>query len=273
MNPTRVGPARVTPTPDRSKPTALRVARHAWALCRRNIVQMRSEPMQLLDAALMPIVFSVIFLCIFGGAVGGGTARYRDYLMPGILVETVVFAARTTGVALNLDSSTGLLDRFRALPVSHWSVLIGRIGTDAVRMLFGQLTVFGFALLLGFRVQTGPLALLGAMLLLLGFGTAISWVTACVGLTVRSPQTVDNAGFIWMIPLQFGSSLFVPTSTMPGWLRAFAEINPLTLSCDAVRALLVGGPTMRPLLGALVWIVGLTAVFGPLAVRQYGRRS
>jgi len=272
MSATQVGPARAVTTAPPPRSTAGRAVRHAWALCRRNLVQMKTEPMQLFDAALMPMVFSVIFLYIFAGAIGGGTAEYRAYLIPGMLVETVIFAARSTGVALNHDFSSGLMDRFRSLPVSRSSVLLGRVGTDACRMLFGQLAMLGFAFLLGFRVRTDALALVGAALLLLAFGTAVAWVTACIGLTVRSPQTVDTAGFIWMIPLQFGSSMFVPPSTMPGWLRAFAEVNPLTLCCDAVRGLLVGGPVMQPVLGTLAWTAGLTAVFAPLALRQYRRR-
>lgn len=254
------------------RPGLGRQARHVSALLRRGLVQMRGEPMQLFDAAIMPIVFLLIFLYLFGGAVGGGTAQYRTYLVPGILVETVVFAARNTGVALNHDFSTGLMDRFRALPVSRWSVLLSRIGIDACRMVFGVLGVLLFAFVLGFRVGTGLLPALGATLLLVAFGCSICWVTACIGITVRSPQTVDTAGFIWMIPLQFGSSLFVEPGTMPGWLRVFAEVNPLTLVCEAVRGLLVGGPVTAPLIGALAWIAGLTVVFGRLAVRQFGRR-
>jgi len=273
MSTTEVRPVAVAVARHARKPTVRRVLRHSAAICRRNLAQMKSEPLQLLDVALMPIVLSLIFLYMFGGAIGGGTEEYRRYLMPGMMVETIALAARATGLGLNLDFSTGMMDRFRALPVARSAVLAGRIGADVCRMLIGQLTMLGFAFAIGFRVQTGPLAVLGAVLLLLAFGTALSWVTAFIGLVVRSPQTVDTAGFIWMIPLQFGSSMFVAPSTMPGWLQAFAKINPITLVCDAVRNLLVGGPLMQPVLGALAWTVVLTAVFAPLAVRRYTRRT
>lgn len=264
--------ATTVPTGSRNV-AARRMLRHSAAICRRNLVQMKSEPLQLLDAAVMPMVLSLIFLYLFGGAIGHGERDYRLYLMPGMMVETIAVASRATGLGLNLDFSTGIMDRFRALPIARSAVLAGRLGADVCRMALSQLVMFGFAVVIGFRVQTGLPAVIGAVLLLLAFGSALSWVSAFIGLLVRGPQTVDTAGFLWMLPLQFGSSMFVSPNTMPGWLRTFAEINPVSFICDAVRNLLIGGPTTQPVLGALAWIIGLTAVFAPLAVRQYARRT
>jgi oleandomycin transport system permease protein len=249
-----------------------RPLRHTGIMLRRNLLSLRAEPLQVLDVAIMPMVLAVVFLVVFGGVLGGG-GDYRAWLLPGMIVETVAFAARATGVGLNVDFGTGIMDRFRALPVSRASVLAGRIAADACRMALGATLVLVFALVIGFRIRTGPLAVLAAFAVLLAFGTALSWVTAFIGISVRSPQAVDTAGFLWIIPLQFGSSMFVDPATMPGWLRAVAAVNPISLACDAVRALLNGGPALAPVLGTLGWTVALTAVFAPLAVRAYARRT
>jgi oleandomycin transport system permease protein len=241
-------------------------------MLRRNLFQLAAEPLQVLDVAVMPMVLTVVFLVVLGGALGAGTGDYRAWLLPGMVVETVTFAARATGVGLNVDFGTGVMDRFRSLPIARSAVLAGRIGADALRMTLGAVLMLGFAWLIGYRVQTGPLSVLAALLVLLAFGTALSWVTAFIGISVRSPQTVDTAGFLWMIPLQFGSSMFVDPATMPGWLRVIASVNPISLACNATRALLNGGPALTPVLGTLAWALALSAVFAPLAVRAYARR-
>ncbi|WP_344881136.1 ABC transporter permease [Allokutzneria multivorans] len=250
-----------------------RTARHVVALSRRNLLQLRAEPLRLVDATVMPMVLSLIFLYLFGGAISKGQGEYVLYLMPGMMVEAIAFASRATGIGLNLDFATGIMDRFHAMPIARSAVLGGRITADVVRMAVALAVMFAFALVVGFRVQTGPVEVLAAVLLLLAFGSALCWVSAYVGLLVRSPQAVGSVGFLWMIPLQFGSSMFVPPVTMPGWLQAFAAINPVTSVCDAARGLLTGGPVAQPVLLSLAWIVGLTAVFAPLAVRRYTRRS
>ncbi|MFD0383471.1 ABC transporter permease [Streptomyces stramineus] len=242
------------------------------AITRRNLTQIKSDPAQLLDATVMPMVFTLVFVYVFGGAIGNGQADYRQYLIPGIMVQTVSFAAQVTGVALNMDFSKGVMDRFRSMPIARSAVLSGRILAD-VWLALGQVVILAFAFLIGFRVHTNVLAVLGAMALLLLYGIALSWIAAFVGLVIRSPQTVQSMGFLWMIPLQFGSSMFAPPSTMPGWLRAFVEINPTTLVVDACRGLLVGGPVASNVIGSLLWIGGVLLVFVPLSVRQYGRRT
>lgn len=248
-----------------------RLLRQSGAICRRNLLQLRGEPLQALDV-VMPMVLGLLFLGAFGGAVGRTGTDYARYLLPGIMVQAVTIVSMATGIGLNQDFGGGFIDRLRALPIARSSVLAGRIAADLIRMAAGLLLVFGFALAVGLRVHGGPLGTLAALALVLAFGTALSWVSAFVGLAIRSPQTVQSLGFVWMIPLQFGSSLFVPAGTMPAWLRPFVAVNPMTQVCDATRGLLGGTAATGPVLGTLAWTVGVTLVFAPAAVRRYGRR-
>ncbi|AHH99505.1 ABC transporter permease [Kutzneria viridogrisea] len=268
---TTVVQAPVGPVRARIGPRA--VLRHSLAITRRNLVQVRNDPGQLLDATLMPMIFTLIFVYVFGGAIATDQHSYLQYLMPGIMVQTLAFASRATGIGLSTDFGNGLMDRFRALPIARSAVLTGRVLADLCRLLLGQLVMLVFALVIGFRVQTGPLEVLGALLVLVLYGFALCWVSAFIGLVVRSPQTVQTVGFLWTIPLQFGSSMFVPTATMPGWLRAFSSVNPTTLVTDTCRALLNGGPVVTNLAGALGWSLGLVLVFVPLSVWHYRRRT
>jgi len=249
------------------------VLRHSLAIARRNLVQVRNDPGQLLDATLMPMVFTLIFVYVFGGAIATDQHTYLQYLMPGIMVQTLAFASRASGIGLSVDFGNGLMDRFRSLPIGRSAVLTGRVLADLCRLALGQLVMLTFAMVIGFRVQTGPLEVLAALGLLVLYGFALCWVSAYIGLAVRSPQTVQTVGFLWTIPLQFGSSMFVPTATMPPWLRAFSSINPTTLVTDTSRALLNGGAYGVSLLGALGWVAGLLVVFIPLSVWQYRRRT
>lgn len=243
------------------------------AITRRNLVRIRSDPGQLFEASVMPMVLALVFIYVLGGAIGGDQADYRQFLMPGIMVETALFASRGTGIGMNLDFSNGVMDRFRSLPIARFSVLSARILAEMCRMLLGQVVILAFAFLIGFRVQTGPLQVLGAIGLIMVFGMAVCWVSAFIGLVVRSPETVQSVGFVWMIPLQFASSMFAPPETMPPWLRAFAEANPLSHVINACRGLLLGGPVAVHLLPALAWTAGLIVVFAPLAVRRFVRRT
>jgi oleandomycin transport system permease protein len=250
-----------------------RVLRQSLAMFRRNMMQLRADPLDLLAGAMMPMLLALIFLYVFGGAISNGNiAGYRLYLLPGIMVDAITFASRSTGVGLNMDFSNGMVDRFRSFPIARSSILIGRITADVMRMALGQIVMLTFALLVGFRAAGGVGSILAASLVMLAFGAALSCVSAFIGLAVRSPQAVQSLGFMWMIPLQFASSMFVQPSTMPSWLRGFAEINPVSLVCDASRDLMMGVDATGPLLGTLAWIVGIVAVFGPLAVLQYSRR-
>lgn len=248
--------------------------RHATAIARRNLVQVKGDPGQLMDATVMPMAFTLVFVYVFGGAVARDQQDYLQFLIPGIMVQTLAFATRGTGVGLSTDFGNGLMDRFRAMPIARSSVLVGRIMADMCRLLLGQLVMLLFAVVIGFRVTGSVSAAVAALGVLMLYGMALSWVSAFVGLALRSPQTVQTVGFLWTIPLQFGSSMFVPTSTMPGWLQAFASVNPTSLVIDLCRALLLGGPVDGgTVTGVAVWVVVLVAVFAPAAVACFRRRT
>ncbi len=255
-------------------PSASRqVVGHTLAITRRNLRKVLSSPGQVLDATLMPLIFALIFVYIFGGAISGSTAAYRQYVMPGIMALTTTIASRTAGISLHADFASGMMDRFRILPMMAWAVLAGRILTDALRMLVSLLVVFVFALLIGFRVHTGPAQTGAALGLILLYGIALAWLHALIGLTARSAETVQSVGMLAMVPLQFGSSIFVAPNTMPGWLGALVAHNPMSAVVDAARALLTGGPAATHVTAALAWSLGLIAVTAPLAVHRFARRG
>ncbi|WP_346139493.1 ABC transporter permease, partial [Saccharopolyspora erythraea] len=263
-------PSRMREVSGRVGPRA--TLRHTGAIARRNLLQVVNDRGAILDATLMPMIFTLIFVYVFGGAIANGDqSDYKQYLLPGIMVQTVSFASRLTGVTLNVDASKGVMDRLRALPIARSAVLSARISADMCRVLLGQLVMFVFALVIGFRVQTDPLSALAAFGVLLAYGFALCWISAFIGLALKSPETVQSIGFIWTIPLQFGSSMFVPLDTMPGWLRAFAQVNPTTLVTDTCRNLFLGGPVAPSALGAFLWIGGMLLVFVPLSVWKYRR--
>jgi oleandomycin transport system permease protein len=247
------------------------VLRHTGAIARRNLLQVINDRGAILDATLMPMIFTLIFVYVFGGAIANDQGDYKQYLLPGIMVQTVSFASRLTGVTLNVDASKGVMDRLRALPIARSAVLSARISADMCRMLLGQVVMFVFALIIGFRVQTDVVSTLAAIGVLLAYGFALCWISAFIGLALKSPETVQSVGFIWTIPLQFGSSMFVPLETMPGWLRAFAQVNPTTLVTDTCRNLFLGGPVAPAALGAFLWIGGILVIFVPLSVWKYRR--
>lgn len=257
----------------RSTTDPRRVFRQSMAICRRNLLHMRGAPIQLVSMAFFPMLIGLVLIYVFGGAIGNGQLDYKTFVLPGITFQTVAVASRLTGVWLNLDFTSGMMDRLRSFPIARSSVLVGRIIADVCRMAIAFVVMFAFGFAIGFRAPGGPLAMVGSMLLMVGLGIALSWVSACIGLFLRRPQSVQMAASLWMLPLQFCSSMFVPPETMPGWLRGFAEVNPVTLVCDASRALMSGADATGPVLGTIGWIIGTTVVFGPLAVMQYGRRT
>jgi ABC transporter DrrB family efflux protein len=196
---------------------------------------------------------------------------YVDYLIPGIFVQTTVFGAIGAAIGLATDLKSGLLERFRSLPMARSAVLAGRTLADLARNVFvvALMAAVGFAV--GFRVHTGALAFLVALALVLLFGYALSWVFATVGLLVGDPETAQAAAFPVMAPLVFASSAFVPVSSMPGWLQPFANHQPVSVTASAVRALAIGGPTTSYLLQSLAWCAAILLVFAPVAVRRYRR--
>jgi oleandomycin transport system permease protein len=253
----------------------VRAAKHTFTLTWRSLVKIKHSPEQLLDLTLQPIIFVCMFYFLFGGAITGGNRHsYLQYLIPGILVQTVMFASQGTGVNLNNDLSKGIFDRFKSLPIARSAPLTGLIIGDVVRYVISIGIVLGFGAILGFRVQTDPLSVVAACAVIMFFAFALSWLPALLGLLVKTPQQVQGFGFIIFFPLTFGSNTFVQTSTLPGWLQAWVKVNPVTSVVDVARALLIGeGGVWTPLWHTLAWSFGLIAVFAPLAVRLYRRHA
>jgi oleandomycin transport system permease protein len=241
----------------------------AW----RNVMQLKHSPEKLMDVTLMPIVFLVLFLYVFGGVVSGSTHAYLEILLPGLVAQMAMFATMGLGTALCEDIHKGVFDRFRSLPVARSAPLIGAVLGDTVRFLtvMAVLTAFGCAL--GFRFHAGIPSILAAYGLAYVFYLAVCWISVLVGLVAPSPETVQGISFIWTMPLVFGSSvLLANTSTMPGWLQAWVKINPVTDLADSVRALTIGGPVGSHVLYTLVWAAGIVLVTFPVAMRMYARK-
>lgn len=240
-------------------------------LAKRNLVQIPRVPELLVFATIQPVMFVLLFRYVFGGAIEVGSTSYVNFLMAGIFVQTVAFGATTTGVGLAEDLQKGLVDRFRSLPMSRSAVLTGRTIADLARNLFVVVVMLSVGLLVGFRPEAGVAGWAGAIGLLLLFSFALSWMAATIGLLMRSVEAVQQASFIWLFPLTFASSAFVPTDDMPGWLRAFAENQPITQVIDAVRGLLLDEPVGSAGGLAIIWCAGILLVFVPLSVAVYRR--
>jgi ABC-2 type transport system permease protein/oleandomycin transport system permease protein len=244
----------------------------AFVLAKRQLVQIPRIPEELVFATIQPVMFVLLFRYVFGGAIAVKGTSYANYLMAGIFTQTVIFGSTTTGIGLATDLQRGLIDRFRSLPMAKSAVLTGRIISDMVRNTFVVIVMWIVGLLVGFQPQGNVLSWLVAVGLLLITSFAFSWISALIGLVVRSVEAAQSAGFIWLFPLTFASSAFVPTQSMPGWLRAFAEHQPVSLTVNAVRGLLLNQPDASMIWQTLVWCIGILIVFIPLAVWAYGRR-
>lgn len=252
--------------------TPNRALRHSLTLAWRSLARIRRNPEQLLDVTLQPIVFLTLFVFLFGGSIRGESRHnYLEYVMPGITAMTMVLASMGTGIALNTDVTKGIFDRFKSLPIARSAPLTGAIMGDFVRQFITIAITFGYGSLLGFRIGANPLSALGAVLLMFAFGFAVGWIWVLLGLYVKSPQSLQGFGFIVMFPLTFGSNVFVQTSTLPGWLQAWVKINPVTALTNATRNLVLGGPVASLTWHSILWAIGITAVFAPLAVRRYRR--
>ena len=243
----------------------------ALALTWRNLLTIRRLPQLLVFATVQPLLFVLMFRYVFGGAIRVPGVDYVNYLMPGIFAQVVAFGAINTGVGLAEDSRHGLIERLRSLPMARSAVLAGRTLADLARNVFVVLLMLGVGFAVGFRLQTDVGRLVLGLLVLLAFGFALSWVFALIGLSVASAESAQAASFPLLLPLVFASSAFVSPATMPGWLQPFAENQPVSVTVDAVRALVLGGPAAGKVLEALAWSVGIVLVFGALAVRRYRR--
>ena len=245
----------------------------ALAITWRNLLTLTRLPQLLVFATIQPILFVLMFRYVFGGAIQVPGVDYVNFLMPGIFVQTVAFGATSTGVGLAEDLGKGLIERFRSLPMARSAVLAGRSLADLVRNTFVVTLMCVVGFLVGFRPTTNVLAFLAGVGLLLLLGFALSWLFAIVGLGVRNAESAQAATFPLTVPLVFASSAFVPLESMPGWLQAWAEHQPVTITVNAVRALMLGGPTATPVVQSLAWSIGMVAVFAPLAVRRYRRAA
>lgn len=260
--------------PARPAQRLVRIAQDGLTLAWRNLIALRRVPRLLVFSTIQPLVFVLMFRYVFGGVVAPALPHgvsYVDFLIPGIFVQTAVFGAMNTAIGLATDMQTGLMERFRSLPMARSAVLVGRTTADLVRNVFvvALMTAVGFAI--GFRIHAGVLAFLGGVLLVLAFGFAMSWIFAVIGMAVGDPETAQAAAFPVLAPLVFASAAFVPVSTMPGWLQAFAQHQPVSRTADAVRVLVLGGPAAADVWQALAWDAGIIAVFAPLGVWLYRR--
>ena len=250
-----------------------RALRDGLAVAWRNLIAYWRVPELLVFSTVQPVIFVLLFRYVFGGAVQSSIpgVPYVDYLMPGIFVQTTVFGAIATAIGLATDIKSGFLERFRSLPMARSAVLTGRTTADLARNTFVAALMAAVGFLVGFRVGTNALGFIAGMCLVILFGYCMCWIFATVGLWVKDPETAQAAAFPVMAPLVFASSCFVPVSSMPSWLQPFAEHQPVSVTANAVRALMIGGPTTSYVVGCLAWCGAIIAIFAPLAVRLYRR--
>jgi ABC-2 type transport system permease protein/oleandomycin transport system permease protein len=241
----------------------------------RNLIGYRRVPQLLVFSTIQPVIFVLLFRYVFGGAISTDKlppgVSYVDFLIPGVFVQTVIFGAIATAIGLAADMKSGLLERFRSLPMARSAVLAGRTLADLTRNVFVVVLMLIVGMLVGFRIHSGVVALIEGLLLLLLFGYAMSWIFATVGLFVGDPETAQAAAFPVLAPLVFASTVFVPAASMPGWLRAFAEHQPVSITAEGVRALVLGTPAASHVVASLAWSIGILIVFAPLAVSRYRR--
>jgi len=240
-------------------------------LARRSLVRIPRSPDLLLSFTVQPIMFVLLFVYVFGGAIMTPGYDYVDFLIPGIIVQTMSFGGFVTALGLSEDLKKGLVDRFRSLPMSRGAVLAGRTLADIATNLISLATMIVVGLIAGFSFGAPFLDVLAGIGLMLLFGYAFSWVFAFVGLISSSPEASQSFGFIVIFPLTFISSAFVPVESMPAALQAFAEINPFTITVDAMRALWLGAPAGNDVWEAILWSIGIAAVFAALSVNRYKR--
>jgi len=267
------------PVDTRARPSVAQNARwaisDALVITRRNLLVWMRVPAYLVFTEVQPVIFVLLFRYVFGGAIHApGPGGYVSYLMPGIIGQTAAFATFATAIALAQEATKGVIDRFRAMPMARSAVLAGRLIADSIRMLIVILVIIGVGYAVGFRFQNGVAGAIGMVLLAEAFGVTVCSVSAFVGLAIKDEESVQAFGLIWLFPLTFVSSAFVPIATMPGWLQVFANNQPVTLVINAMRAMALGGPAfpLNPSLWeSLLWLAGVLLVFVPLAVWSYRR--
>jgi ABC-2 type transport system permease protein len=254
-----------------------------WVLTKRSLARIRREPETLAEVTIQPILFVLMFAYVFGGAIGiPGGGSYHEYLIGGMLGMGLAQTAPGTAVAVVADMSTGLIDRFRSLPMSRAAVLTARTIADLLTQMIGAIVVAGVGLAIGWRVHTGPGEVIAGFALALLFGYAFTWAGVCLGMILRSPEAAQQSGFIIFLPLTFISNAFVPTQGMPGWLQPVAEWNPMSALAAACRhlfgnpnpsAAVQSWPMQHSELAVIAWSAAMLLVFAPLAVRLYRRKA
>jgi ABC transporter DrrB family efflux protein len=246
-----------------------------WVLTKRNLTVWARVPAYLVFTVVQPTIFTLLFRYVFGGAIPtvGFPGGYVDYLLPGVIGQTAAFATMATAISLAIEAQKGVIDRLRVMPISRSAVLLGRLAADGVRMMITLLVIVGVGYAVGFRFHDGAGSAVAMFALAEAFGLTLCCVSMFIGLALRQEEAVQAFGLIWLFPLTFVSSAFVPVITMPGWLQAFAVNQPVTHVINALRSLALGTPMGDNLWLSLVWMAGTLAVFMPLAVRAYKRVS
>jgi ABC-2 type transport system permease protein len=238
----------------------------------RAVLKFRHVPEQLFDLVMTPIMFTLLFTFVFGGALAGSPGEYLQFFLPGILVQTVVFNAVYSGMGLSTDLGKGLFDRFRSLPIWSLAPFAGLMVGDVLRHLIAAVIILIIGLILGYRPEAGPVGVFASLLLLLAIGFGMGWIFIVLGLLIRTPMTVMTIGFSFLFPLVFASNIMVDPATMPGWLRGFVDINPVSLMATAIRGLMGGGTSFGQIALALVAPVLLTLFLAPTTLWLYRKQ-
>lgn len=257
--------------PTTAAPFAL--VRHGASLAGRSVKKMIRTPEQFFDVTLQPILFIVVFVYLFGGAIAGSTHDYLQFVLPGLMAQTVLFSTVSIGVNLNSDIKQGVFDRFRSLPIPRSAPLVGAVTAEGLRYLASIVVTLGFGFVIGYRTSTSVLSVLGGAALVLLFAWSLCWIAVFLGMVLRESGSVQGIGFMALFPLTFGSSMFVDPDTMPGWLQAWVKVNPVTHLTDSVRGLFTGGAQASDILITLGTCAAIIAVFAPLAVAAYRRKA
>jgi ABC-2 type transport system permease protein len=256
-------------TPRPPRPSAISAAfTFGW----RGMLKVKHVPEQLLDVTITPVMFVLMFTYLFGGAISGSTAAYLEYILPGILVMSVLFTTVYSGVALNTDLTKGVVDRFRSLPIWRPAPLVGALLGDTVRYVIAGTVIVVLGVILGYRPDAGLPGVVAAMALVLVFAFGLSWVFTTLGLLLRTPNAVMNAGFMGIFPLTFLSNVFVDPETLPSALEWFVNVNPISILADASRGLMEGGAQGSDIAISLAVAAALTLIFAPLTTRLYRSR-
>ncbi|MFD0359466.1 ABC transporter permease [Streptomyces sp. NPDC127110] len=249
--------------------------RHIGALVRRNALQIKQDPESMFDVVFMPIIFTLLFVFVFGGAISGkgNNGEYVNYVVPGLMAMMGMNIAMGVGTGVNDDFKKGVMDRFRSMPIARSSVLIAKIVVELGRMMVAIAILLTVGFILGLSIKSSVLDLFLAIGLSAVFGASLMWIFILLGLTLKTAQAVQGMAMIVLMPLQFGSSIFAPPTTMPGWLQSFTDVNPLSNLADAARGLINGTPLGNSVWITLAWSVAITAVTMPIAVRKFRQKT